>query len=88
MAAASEADMKPVTRIARCIQAVPRVVVTAGAESEVENISYAFVDSDWAGCRRSRKSTSYGVLTGGGMAAKRGNPTQSSVATSSGEVEY
>ena len=47
----------------------------------------AYVDSDWAGCRKSRKSTSGGVLYFG-ESAVRGWSTQAVIALSSGEAEY
>ena len=47
-----------------------------------------YVDSDWAGCRRSRKSTSGGVLLFGGVAVKGWSSNQRVIALSSGEAEY
>jgi hypothetical protein len=46
-----------------------------------------YSDSDWAGCRDSRKSTSGGVLTVDGAVLKAWSSTQATVATSSGEAE-
>jgi hypothetical protein len=46
-----------------------------------------FVDSDWAGCRRSRKSTSGGVIKVGAHVIKTWSTTQATIATSSGEAE-
>ena len=45
-------------------------------------------DSDWAGCVRSRKSTSGGMVVFGGFAVKHWSATQSTIALSNGEVEY
>ena len=45
-------------------------------------------DSDWAGCRASRKSTSGGILCVGGSSVKSWSSTQGSIAQSSGEAEY
>ena len=47
-----------------------------------------YSDSDWAGCLRTRKSTSGGVVTLGGMAIKHWSSTQSTQALSVGEAEY
>ena len=48
-----------------------------------------YTDSDWAGCLRTRKSTSGGMLFfGGGGLLKTWSSTQASVAQSSGEAEY
>ena len=46
-----------------------------------------FTDSDWAGCRRSRKSTSGGAIMKGGHCLKTWSKTQAIVAKSSGEAE-
>ena len=48
----------------------------------------AYVDSDWAGCRRSRKSTSGGILHFGGVAVRGWSSNQNVIALSSGEAEY
>ena len=47
-----------------------------------------YSDSDWAGDRVSRKSTSGGVISFAGCAIKHWSSTQSTIATSSGEAEY
>lgn len=70
MAAPSKADMKRVTLIARRIQVAPKVVITTGVASMGEEVISAYVDSLWAGIRRSWRSTRGGVFTIGGMAVK------------------
>ena len=47
-----------------------------------------YVDSDWAGCRKSRKSTSGGVIYFGGVAVRAWSSNQNVIALSSGEAEY
>ena len=47
-----------------------------------------YSDSDWAGCLRTRKSTSGEVLTFQGGILKTWSSTQASIAQSSGEAEY
>ena len=47
-----------------------------------------YSDSDWAGCRKSRKSTRGGVIVLGGSVLKSWSSTQKTVATSSGEAEF
>ncbi len=47
-----------------------------------------YVDSDWAGCKTTRRSTSGGIIVVSGMVVKSWSTTQSTVATSSGEAEY
>ena len=44
-------------------------------------------DSDWAGCKTDRKSTSGGVLTWGGHVVKTWSSTQQTLSLSSGEAE-
>ena len=48
----------------------------------------AYSDTDWAGCPRTRKSTSGGCLMLGSHLLKSWSTTQSQVALSSGEAEY
>ncbi len=47
-----------------------------------------FTDTDWAGCPRTRKSTSGGCVILGAHAVKSWSTTQSSIALSSGEAEF
>jgi hypothetical protein len=54
--------------------------------SEVELRVYS--DSDWAGCRRTRRSTSGGAVLLGGHCLKTWSSTQAPVALSSAEAEY
>ena len=46
------------------------------------------MDSDWAGCRKTRKSTNGGVLYFGETAVRGWATTQAVIALSSGEAEY
>ena len=48
----------------------------------------AYVDSDWGVYRRSRKSTSGGVLYFGESVVRGWTSTQAAIALSSGEAEY
>jgi hypothetical protein len=47
-----------------------------------------FTDTDWAGCPRTRKSTSGGCVILGSHTVKSWSSTQSSIALSSGEAEF
>jgi hypothetical protein len=47
-----------------------------------------FTDSDWAGCRRTRKSTSGGLIMLGEHCVKTWSSTQAPIALSSAEAEY
>ena len=56
-------------------------------QNNVQKIS-AWSDTDWAGCKLTRKSTSGGVIRLGNHILKSYSTTQSVIATSSGEAEY
>ena len=47
-----------------------------------------FVDSDWTGCQRTRKSTNGGGIMWNGACLKVWSTTQTVIAMSSGEAEY
>ena len=47
-----------------------------------------YTDTDWAGCPRTRKSTSGGAVMVGGHAVKHWASTQTSISLSSGEAEF
>ena len=55
-------------------------------EGKAKDIT-VYVDSDWAGCRGTRRSTSGGVLIVGKHVLRTWSCTQSTVAASSGEAE-
>ena len=81
-------DFASVKRIVRFMMGVPIVEFEFKwqEESEAKRVQ-VFVDSDWAGCRVTRKSTSGGVLKVGQHIIRTWSSTQSTVATSSGEAE-
>ena len=73
-------------RIGRYLRKVPRLAqlfVWQEWPSEVN----VLVDSDWAGCKTSCKSTSGGVIMIGQHAVKSWSTTQATIALSSGEAE-
>jgi len=53
-----------------------------------DGIIDVYSDSDWAGCIRTRKSTSGGVMMLGNGVVKTWSSTQTTIAQSSGEAEY
>ena len=88
MASPTETDFPRLKRIARYLVEAERVVWHFLETVDEPDAVEAFVDSDWAGYLRTRKSTSGGVLSIAGTAMKSWSSTQGSVATSVAEAEY
>ena len=70
----------PVKKNAIYLLAYPRFVWKFTGDVELSKYLDVFPDSDWAGDRRSRKSTSGGVASTDGAAIKHWSSTQGSVA--------
>ena len=87
MARPTASSMRRMKRLARYLLQHPRTVVEFGHESRGNDID-VYSDSDWAGCLRTRRSTSGGIVTVNGGALKHWSSTQATVAQSSGEAEY
>ena len=88
MAKLTTDDILAVKRMRRFLKGLPRVVQKIPFLDEDPTAIRTHVDSDWAGCRRSRKSTSGGVLMFGSAVVKGWLTTQAVIALSSGEAEY
>ena len=73
-------------RIAKYFKKRPRLVWRFDMQPEPTEIS-VYTDADWAGCRRSRKSTSGGVILLGRHCVKAWSKTQAVIAKSSAESE-
>jgi len=73
-------------RICRYLRGVPRLVYTYPCQ-EVAGID-VYTDTDWAGCPKTRKSTSGGCVMLGKHTIKHWSSTQTSIALSSGEAEF
>ena len=73
-------------RLCRYLVGLPRLVYHYRWQSMCSIDVYT--DTDWAGCPRTRKSTSGGCLLVGAHAIKTWSSTQSSVSLSSGEAEF
>ena len=84
----TEADARAVTRLCRFLKGLPRIVQQIQFADYSPTIAETYVDSDWAGCRKSRKSTSGGVIYLGGVAVRGWSSNQAVIALSSGEAEY
>ena len=88
MAKPKAADFMAIKRIVRFIIGAGDIRFRYAWQDEEESKRIlVFVDSDWAGCRRSRRSTSGGVLKVGRHVLKTWSSTQATIATSSGEAE-
>ena len=89
MAAPTYKSMSKFKRIARYLLSHPRVSVEFRAcDSADDEVINVYSDSDWAGCKKTRKSTSGGAMVASGGLVKTWSSTQSIVAQSSGEAEY
>ena len=87
MSRPSESDWQALKRLGRYLIDKVRVV-TKYKYQETANILTLWVDTDYAGCTKTRKSTSGGVVLLGSHHLKGWSVTQSVVALSSGEAEY
>jgi hypothetical protein len=74
-------------RLARCLKGRPRLVMRFDYQSEVKGVT-VWTDTDFAGCVKSRKSTSAGLIQLGGHLMKSWSTNQAVIALSSGEAEY
>ena len=75
-------------RLARYLLEVPDPTIRYDScERSLDKI-LVYVDSDWAGCKATRKSTSGGAVTWGGGLLKSWSRSQGPVAISSGEAEF
>ena len=88
MAKPRQSGPERMKRMARYLKKYPKLVWYFGRGGAVEEVIDVFSDSDWAACRRTRRSTSGGVAAIDGTAIKHWSSTQGSVALSVGEAEY
>ena len=86
MANPTQADMVAAKRILRYLQASKDIGIVYQRMGEPQLIGYA--DSDWAGDRKTRKSTTGYIFTIAGAAISWASKRQQTVALSSTEAEY
>ena len=86
MAKPTEEDEKKVKRVVRYLKLEPGVVYEYRWQDMPETIS-CYADSDWAGCQRTRRSTSGGTVFLGKHLVAHWARTQVGIALSSGEAE-
>jgi hypothetical protein len=89
MSSPKDTDWRKLKRLARYLITYPRVIWRFTDDEHTGNeVIDVFSDSDWAGDKRTRKSTSGGVVAIAGGAIKSWSSTQGTIALSSGEAEY
>ena len=81
-------SMARIKRLARYLLEHPQAIIKFRAEGGGSGRIDVYSDSDWAGCTRSRRSTTGGIMMVDGGAVKTWSSTQATVAQSSGEAEY
>ena len=79
-------DRRKLNILGRYLLRRPRVVAKYEYQDRTGQVD-GFTDSDWAGCRRTAKSTSGGILRIGTHYIKSWSSTQKSITLSSGEAE-
>ena len=82
-----EQDWSSAKRSARQLKDNKRVVIEYKFQRMPEKV-VAWSDTDFAGCKRARRSTSGGVVMLGGHCVKTYSQTQETIALSSGESEF
>jgi len=86
MAKPTEQDWARLKHVARYLMGRPRMKTVYGW-GQADSTAKVFSDSDWAGDRRDRRSTSGGVIMIGGHCIKHWSKIQGVTAQSSGEAE-
>ncbi len=86
MSRPTEASWAALKRLCRYLVGLPRMVLHF--DFQTATCVDIYTDTDWAGCPRTRKSTSGGAVLFGGHAVKSWSSTQTSIALSSGEAEF
>ena len=86
MAAPRREDLLRLRRLARYLLSAPRLVAFLPFQDEVSEVK-VFVDTDFAGCPDTRRSTSCGCMMMGRHLLKHWSTTQKTITLSSGEAE-
>ncbi len=87
MSSPTEGDWQKLKRLGRYLIAKPRMVLDYAYQGKVTFLD-SRVDTDRAGCIKTRKSTNGGALTFGKHCLKTWSTTQAVIALSSGEAEF
>ena len=86
MANPTVGDKRKLKRLARYLIEMPRIVSKFAFQEEPHELT-GFSDSDWAGCKKTSKSTSGGAIKSGSHCIKTWSTTQKNITLSSGEAE-
>ena len=86
MSAPTQRNLEALKRFARYLVGKPRVVLHFIWQADPQSLD-VWTDSDWAGCARTRRSTSGGALMRGSHVLRTWSGTQATVALSSAEAE-
>ena len=86
MSSPSQQDWERLQRLARYLRYKPRCVLWYVYQETPGEVT-CFTDSDWAGCKRTRRSTSGGCMLWGSHPIKMWSRTQALVSSSSAEAE-
>ena len=87
MSAPDEAAWGKLKRIARYLKGEKRVCYQY-CRQQLPNEVVVYSDTDYAGCKETRKSTSGGAIMIGGHCVRTWSSTQAKITLSSGEAEY
>ena len=87
MAAPTTSDWAILKKMTQCLKAHPRMIVEFKYQQVHQHLTIR-VDTDYAGCKRTRRSTNGGMIMLGDHLIKNWATTQTVVAISSGEAEY
>ena len=80
-------NVQALKRLVRFLKGSPRCLVVDNRQAE-QPIVDVFSDSDWAGCAKTRRSTSFSYVMLGGHLLAASATTQNVVATSPDEAEF
>ena len=86
MSTPRDASMNLLRRIGKYLVGRPRMVIKFGWQN-IPGLATCYTDSDWAGCPKTARSTSGGIVCLGGHMIKSYSRQQKTVALSSAEAE-
>ena len=86
MATPTRGGWRKLKRLGRYLVGKPRAILRYDLQERQDRLT-GFSDSDWAGCKRTAKSTSGGIIMKGSHMIKSWSSTQKSITLSSGEAE-